>query len=76
MKNEIVRKMFERAVRAYAKNDPKSFIHTQAAFDAADLAGWDWEKDEKFVDWALKATEPEIAAEGLRRFLDAKGGVL
>lgn len=40
-----------------------------AAFNAAAANGWDWEKDSNFCDWALKATDLEIIAEGRRRFL-------
>jgi len=42
-----------------------------AAFDAAAANGWDWEKDSEFSDWALKATDLEIIAEGKKRFLKA-----
>lgn len=40
-----------------------------AAFDVAKQYGWDWEKDEDFVSWCLKATQQEICTEGLRRAL-------
>jgi hypothetical protein len=42
---------------------------SNAAFNAAEKHGWKWEDDEQFCGWALGATEPEIAAEGKRRFL-------
>ncbi len=40
-----------------------------AAFDVAKAYGWDWETDEDFASWALKATEQESLIEGLRRAL-------
>jgi hypothetical protein len=48
-----------------------------AAFDAAKAAGWDWEADQQFCDWCLKATDLEIITEGKKRFLksDDNGGV-
>jgi len=36
-----------------------------AAFDKAKKYGWDWESDEKWTHWTLKATGPEILAQGL-----------
>jgi len=38
-----------------------------AAFEVAKKHGWDWEQDEDFVSWCLKATQQEICVEGLRR---------
>jgi len=38
----------------------------QHAFDIAERYGWNWDDDMDFSDWCLKATEPEISAEGLR----------
>lgn len=43
-----------------------------AAFEVAKKYGWDWEADESFASWCLKATSQEICTEGLRRAL---GGV-
>lgn len=42
------------------------------AFEVAKKHGWDWEADEDFVTWCLKATQQEICTEGLRRAL---GGI-
>jgi hypothetical protein len=40
-----------------------------APFLMAEMLGWDWESDEAFTHWALKATQSEIAIEGRKRFL-------
>jgi hypothetical protein len=40
------------------------------AFDVAKTYGWDYEQDEEFTSWCLKATQQEICVEGLRRALD------
>ena len=42
----------------------------QSAFDVANRLGWDEQADEDFMQWASKATEQEILAEGLVRALD------
>jgi hypothetical protein len=42
------------------------------AFETAKKYGWNWEADEEFASWCLKATEQEICTEGLRL---AIGGV-
>ena len=42
---------------------------TTAAFDVSKKYGWDWEKDDEFTSWCLKATQQEICVEGLRRAL-------
>jgi hypothetical protein len=41
------------------------------AFEAAKAAGWDYENDQQFCDWALKATDEECIAEGKKRFIKA-----
>ncbi|HSX23040.1 MAG TPA: hypothetical protein VLE97_09725 [Gaiellaceae bacterium] len=40
-----------------------------AAFEVAKKYGWDWEADDDFASWCLKATHQEICTEGLRRAL-------
>ena len=40
-----------------------------AAFDAAKKHGWDYEQDDEFTSWCLKATQQEICVEGLHRAL-------
>lgn len=40
-----------------------------AAFDAAQAAGWDWEADQEFMGYALKATPAEILDKGLEKYL-------
>jgi len=40
-----------------------------AAFEVARKYGWNWEDDEDFASWCLKATDQEICTEGLRRAL-------
>lgn len=40
-----------------------------AAFKAAADAGWDWESDQSYYGWALKATDVERLTEGRKRFL-------
>lgn len=42
-----------------------------AAFDLAQECGWDFENDESFATWALKATGQESLVEGLQHALDA-----
>ena len=42
----------------------------QHAFDLAEDYGWDWDDDMDFSNWCLKATAPDINAEGLRIALD------
>lgn len=37
-----------------------------AAFEVAKKYGWNWEADENFASWCLKATSQEICTEGLR----------
>jgi hypothetical protein len=44
---------------------------SDAAFKLAQECGWDWEHDEEFASWALKATGQEILVEGLTRALVA-----
>lgn len=44
-------------------------LHNEA-FELAKSHGWDWEEDEAFVGWCLKATTPEILSEGLRIALE------
>lgn len=39
------------------------------AFEVAKKYGWDWEVDEDFSGWCLKATHQEICTEGLCRAL-------
>jgi hypothetical protein len=46
----------------------KAHIH---AFDTAADAGYDWESDNDFMEWGLKATQLEILVEGLYRALEA-----
>jgi hypothetical protein len=52
---------------ALAEADNEILLQTEA-FDAATKCGWDWESDDLFTIWCLKATSPEIAEEGLRLF--------
>jgi len=40
------------------------------AFDCAQFYGWDYENDSDWYSWTIKATQPEIAAAGLRRALE------
>lgn len=42
-----------------------------AAVHLAEECGWDWEHDEDFTAWALKATGQEILVEGLQKALAA-----
>ena len=60
--------LFESAHKAaLAEADNETALQTEA-FDSAALCGWDWESDNGFTKWCLKATSPEIAEEGLRLF--------
>jgi len=36
-----------------------------AAFEKAKKYGWDWESDDEWTAWTLKATGAEILAQGL-----------
>jgi hypothetical protein len=67
--------LFDKA-HAIAKDEgnygtEKAQMASNTAFDAAKAAGWDWEADQKFVDWCLKATDLECITEGRKRFLEA-----
>lgn len=57
----------QRALAAAGASDDGDALN--AAFDVAKKHGWDWEADEDFVGWCLKATHQEICVEGLRRAL-------
>lgn len=57
----------QRALDAAGKSDDGEALN--AAFEVAKAHGWDWEADEDFVGWCLKATHQEICTEGLRRAL-------
>lgn len=65
--------LFDRAHTAAVADEDygtqKALEASNAAFDAAKAAGWDWEKDEQFVNWCLKATDLEVLSEGKKRFL-------
>lgn len=41
------------------------------AFELAKECGWDFENDEDFAQWALKATGQETLVEGLQNALEA-----
>jgi hypothetical protein len=43
-----------------------TFLHA-----AMEHAGWDFEADQDFADWALRATDEELYPENLRRTLEA-----
>lgn len=59
-----------RTIRALdAAGDSDDGDSLNAAFEVAKQYGWDWETDEDFVSWCLKATTQEICTEGLRRAL-------
>ena len=59
-----------RAIRALsAAGDADDGDVLNAAFEVAKQYGWDWEADDDFVGWCLKATRQEICTEGLRRAL-------
>ncbi len=62
---------------AYAKAIAADRVESDDAVDLANGAvllaeecGWDWERDEDFAHWALKATGEEILVEGLKKALD------
>jgi hypothetical protein len=57
----------QRALDAVGESDDGETLN--AAFEVAKEHGWDWEADEDFVSWCLKATHQEICVEGLRRAL-------
>lgn len=59
-----------RTIRALsAAGDEDDGDALNAAFEVAKEHGWDWEADDDFVGWCLKATRQEICTEGLRRAL-------
>ena len=60
--------LFESAHKAALAEAANETALQTEAFDAAEECGWDWESDNGFTKWCLKATSPEIAEEGLRLF--------
>ena len=60
----------QRALDAADDSDDGAALNV--AFEVAKRYGWNWEADEEFANWCLKATPHEICTEGLRRAL---GGV-
>lgn len=58
---------FGKAMKEALKGDESAkYLRLEnKAFDLAKKLGWDWENDEKWAHWALKATSPEIIAHGL-----------
>jgi hypothetical protein len=59
-----------RAQRAFdASGECGDCEQLNAAFEVAKRYGWDWEADEDFASWCLRATPQEICTEGLRQAL-------
>ena len=58
---------FNDAMKEVLKSDQsdKGVRLTDKAFALAKKYGWDWEADDEWGRWALKATGPEIVAHGL-----------
>lgn len=82
MKRAITSNSYTRAcadlICAYAKAIAAERAESDDADDLANAAvllaeecGWDWERDENFAAWALKATGQEILVEGLQKALAA-----
>ncbi len=57
----------QRALDAAGDSDDGAALNV--AFEVAKKHGWNWEVDEEFASWCLKATPQEICTEGLRRAL-------
>lgn len=59
---------FEKAIQEETSTEHGSIVEWNKAFDMAEKAGWDWEQDSEFTQYALKATPAEILAKGLEHY--------
>lgn len=62
---------FSKALEAYQQNHDDADDLMNDALDLATECGWDWEADEDFMHWALKATAEELVVTNLQHALDA-----
>lgn len=67
---ELAIKIAEEEDEADRWGSERQFKAHLTAFEMAESFGWDWQEDETFQDWSLKATSVEILAYGLKRALE------
>ena len=62
---------FAAAIEADRMDRNDMDVASTAAFELAASCGWNWEADQDFTHWALKATAEESLVEGLQKALVA-----
>ncbi len=60
---------FEKAKQTESTTGDPDGVEQSKAFDMAMQAGWDWEGDQEFLTYALKATPAEVIEKGLECYL-------
>ena len=62
---------FAACIEAGHENRDDQDVAANAALELATSCGWNWEADESYTSWALKATTEESLVEGLQKALAA-----